>query len=65
MGCSQILSVSTQGLQVNMSLIRLVDMDFNRMFPEPHCRHSEPLGGPVFKQIGGHGFQWDVLISSL
>ena len=93
MGCSQILSVGTHGLHVDLSLIRLVDMGFNGMFPDPlcrytvlhvdlslirlmdmgfngmfsypHCGHTEPLGGPVFNQIGGPWFQWDVLKSSL
>ena len=65
MGCSHILTVGTQGLQVNMSLIRLVDVSFKWMFSYPHCGHTEPLGGPVFKQIDGPWFQWDVFKSSL
>ena len=37
MGCSDILSVDTQGLLVDLVLIRLVDMGFNRMFSDPFC----------------------------
>ena len=46
-------------------LIRLVDMGFSRMFSDPHCRYTEPSGGSHVDQIGGHGFQWVVLRSSL
>ena len=36
-------------------------MGFNGMFSDPHCRYTRPTGGYDFNQIGGHGFQWDVL----
>ena len=65
MRCSHILTVGTQGLQVNLVLIRLMDMGFNEMFSYPHCRYTGPTGKSGFNQVGGHGFQWDVLISSL
>ena len=42
-------------------LIRLVDMCFNRMFSDDHCRNIGPTGGYSFNQIGGHVFQQDVL----
>ena len=64
-GCSQILTVYIQGLQVDLVLYRLVDMDFSGMFSDPHCIYTRPTGRPGFIQIGGHGFQWDVLRSSL
>ena len=65
MGCSHILTVGIQGLYVDLVLIRLVDMGFNGMFSYPHCRYTLDIGGSGFKQIGGHGFQWDVLRSFL
>ena len=36
MGCSQILTVCIQDLQVDLVLIRLVDRGFNGMFSNPH-----------------------------
>ena len=56
MGCSQILTVGTQGLQVNLVLIRLVDMGFNGMFSDSYCRYTGPTGKSGFNQVGGHGF---------
>ena len=64
-GCSQIFTVIIQGLQVDLVSIRLVDMGFNRMFSDPHCCYTGPTGGFGLNQIGGHGFQQDVLRSSL
>ena len=63
-GCSQILTVDLQDLQVDLVLIRLVDMGFNWMFSYPHCRFTRHTGGSGFNQIGGHGFQLGVLVSS-
>ena len=57
--CSQILTVGIQGLKV---LIRLVDMGFNSVFSDTHCRYTGPKG---FNQIGGHGFHQGVLRYSL
>ena len=65
MGCSQILTVDIQCLQVDLILIRLMDMSFSVMFSDPHCRYTMPSGRSHVDQIGGHGFQWDVLRSSL
>ena len=64
-GFPQILAVGRQGLQVDLVLIRLVDMGFNGMFSYSCCGYTEPTGGSFFNLVGGHGFQWDVLRSSL
>ena len=53
MGCSQILTIDMQGRQVNLVLIRLVDMSFHGMFSDRHCRYAGPTGGSDFNQIGG------------
>ena len=50
---------------MDLVLIKLVDMGFNRMFSDPHCRYTEPIGGSGVNKIGRHGFQLDVLRSSL
>ena len=50
---------------MDMVLISLMDMHFNRVFSYPHCRYLGPTGGSGFNQIGGHEFQLDVLRSSL
>ena len=50
---------------MNLVLIRLVDMAFSGMFSDPHCRYTGPTCESGFNQIGGHGFQWVVLRSSL
>ena len=42
-GCSQILTVPT-GLQVDLVLIRLVDVGFSGMFSDPHYTYM-PTGG--------------------
>ena len=65
MGCSQIFTVGMQDLLVDLVLIRLVDRGFNGMFSNPHCMYTGSTGGSGFNQIGGQGFQWDVLKSSL
>ena len=54
-----------QGPQVDLILIRLVDMSFQGMFSDPHYRYAGPTGGSDFNQIGGHEFPGDVLRSSL
>ena len=48
MGCSHILTIGTQCLQVDLVLIRLVDMGFNGMFTYPHYRYTVPTGGSGF-----------------
>ena len=48
-----------------MVLISLVDMGFKEMFSDPHYRYIGPTGGYGFNHIGGHGFQRDVLRSSI
>ena len=50
------------GLQVELFLIRLVDMVFKWMFSYPHCGYTGPAGGASSNQTGGHGFQVHVLI---
>ena len=50
---------------MDLVLIRLVDMGFNVMFSDPHCRYTGSTGGSGYNLIGGHGFQCDVLRSSL
>ena len=57
MRCSQILTTDIQSLQVDLVLIRLVDMDFIEMVTDPHCGYTGPTGGSYVNQIGGHGFQ--------
>ena len=56
MGCSDILSVDTQGLLVDLVLIRLMDNAFNGMFSDPFCRYTGLTGRSSFNQVGGHGF---------
>ena len=41
---------------MDLILIRLVDMSFQGMFSDPHCRYAGPTGGSGFNQIGGHEF---------
>ena len=50
---------------MELVLIRLVDMSFNRMFSDPHYKYTWPTYGSGFNLIGGHEFQQDVLRSSL
>ena len=40
-----------QGLQVDLVLIRLVDMGFNRFFSDSDCGYARPTGGSGFNQI--------------
>ena len=54
-----------KGLTEEPFLIRLVNMGFNGMFSDTHCRYKGLTEEPAFNQIGEHGFQWDVLRSSL
>ena len=48
MRCSQILTIDIQCLQVDLMLIRLVDMGFSGMFSDPHYRYTMPTVGPHF-----------------
>ena len=64
-GCSPILTVCIQGLQVDLTLIRLVDIGYSGMFSDHHSRYTRLTSGSGFNQIGGHWLQWDVLRSSL
>ena len=41
-------------IQVDLVLIRLVDMGFSEMFSYPHCKG--PTCGSGLNQTGGHGF---------
>ena len=50
---------------MDLDLIRPVDIGFKRMLSDPHCRYTEPIGGTGCNQTGGHGFQKDVIRSSL
>ena len=65
MGCSQIFTVYIQGLQKNLLLIRLENMGFNGMFSDLHCIYTGLTEEPSFNQTCEHGFQWEVLRSSL
>ena len=42
---------------MDLVLIRLVDMGFNRVFSASHCMYARPTGGSGFNQTGRHGFQ--------
>ena len=44
---------------------RFVHLIFNGMFSDLHCIYTGLTEEPAFNQIGEHGFQWDVLRSSL
>ena len=50
---------------MDLVVIKLVDIGFNRMFSDPHCRYTGPISGSDVNTIGRHGFQMDVLRSSL
>ena len=51
MGCSQILTIGIQNLQVDLMLIRLVVMGFSRMFSDPHYRYKGPTGGSCVRLV--------------
>ena len=51
MGYSQILTVGKQDLQVDLVLMRLVDMTFSRVFSDPH--------------LGIQGLQMDLVLMRL
>ena len=59
------LIVGIQDLQVNLVLIRLVDITFSRVFSDPHCGYTQLEGGYGFNHISGHDFLKGVLRSSL
>ena len=42
---------------MDLVLIKLVDMDFDGIFSEPHQRYLGFTGGSDCNQIGGHEFQ--------
>ena len=46
---------------MDLVLIKLVDLSFNGVFLDPHCRYTQPTGGSSFNQTGGHEFEWGVL----
>ena len=51
---------------MELVLVRLVDMSFNTVFSDLHCRYIiGSTGAADFSQIGGHEFQHSVLRSSL
>ena len=43
--------------ELQLVLIRMEDIIFNRMFSDPYCRYTGPTGGSGFAHIGGHDFQ--------
>ena len=47
-GGSQILIVYILDLQMDLVLIRLVDMDLSGMFSNPYCRYTWPTDGSGF-----------------
>ena len=52
-------------IRILAAMFRLVDMGFSGMFSDPHFSNIRPTYGAGFNQYGEHGFQWDVLRSSL
>ena len=50
---------------MDLVLIRLVDIGFIEMLPDPYCRYIETACGFGFNQIGGHRFHRDVTRSLL
>ena len=50
---------------MDLVLIRLVDMRFNRIVSDPHSRYTGPTCRFGVNQIGGHGFQQANIRSSL
>ena len=50
---------------MDLVLIKLLDMTFNKMFSDLFCWSIGHTGGSGFNQIAGHDFQQDVLRSSL
>ena len=65
MGCYQIFTLSIHGLDGDLVLIRVIEMSFNVMLPDPHCKYTRPTGGSDFNQSDRHEFQCDVTRSSL
>ena len=57
MKTSQILTVVIYCLQVDLILIKLMDMGYNEIFSDPHCSYILPTGGSGVNHIGGHAFQ--------
>ena len=51
MGCSQILTIGIQDLEVDLLLFRLVDMRFNGMFSNPHYRYTRSRSGSVLIRL--------------
>ena len=56
MRCSHILSIDTKSLQVDLFLIRLVDMGFSEMFSYPVYRYKKPSGRSVLIRLEDMGF---------
>ena len=50
----QIITVGIQGNQMDLVLIRLVDISINELIPDHHCRYTGSSDGSGFNQIGGH-----------
>ena len=66
MGCSQILTGGTQGLQVDLVLIRLVDRRFNGgVLIFSLWAHKAYRSGQVLIRLFDMRFKWGVLRSSL
>ena len=56
MGGSKIFTVYIQGLQKYLLLIRLIDMGFNGMFSDPHCRYIGLTVGSVLIRFIDMGY---------
>ena len=65
MKCSQIHTASIQDLHMDMILLKILDMGFNEMFLDHHFKYTGPTCGSSSNKTVGHGFQRDVLRSSL
>ena len=46
---------------MDLVLIILVNMGYNRIVSDPHSRYTGSSSGFGINQIGGHGFQQDVI----
>ena len=55
--CSKTLTVVLWSLQVELILIRLVDMSLRTVFTDSHFRYIGLTGGADFNQIDGHESQ--------
>ena len=42
---------------MNLVLIILLNISFNRVFLHPHCKYTRPIGGSGFNHLDGREFQ--------